>query len=705
MPERWTRAVLRFRALVLVAWLVVFVVGAVAAARLPALLSTSFAVPGTESNRASRILADGFGEKPEGTFVVVFDVPRSTRKLQARLEARLAAAARTVPGGSAGLLRKGGGVEYGDVVTSLPLARAKRYTQTLRGALADVRGPRAWVTGQPALQHDADPILREDLRRAELVAVPLALAILVAVLGPTLAVFIPLVFAACTITGTLAILWALAQWTSMTTYVPALVELIGLGLAIDYSLLVVHRFRDERAGGLAPGDAVARTMETAGRTMVVSGAAVAIGLALLLFVPVPLIRSMGVGGLLVPLVSIAAVLTLQPVLLSLLATRSGWRRVPIESAARPWTRLGEAIVGRPRLSLGLGLTVLLALAAPLVAIEVGPGSFSSLPEGPEAMEGFARLTQGVGPGAVGPSHVVVDTGRPGVARDPAVRAAVARLADLLFHDPEALLVANGRRPPYVDAERRRARVVVIGRHEYGDPRSRALVDRIRDVYVPRARFPAYAVVAAGGAPPQGVDFLDRAYGALPWIVLGVLMATYVVLLRSFRSLVLPLEAVVLNLVTVAAVSGLLVVAFQWGAGAVFGLERTSDIEGWVPIFLFATLFGLSMDYEVFLVSRMREAYDGGLETRDAVVHGIARTGRVVTAAAAIMVVAFAGFVSGRIVGLQQLGLGLAVGVVVDATLVRMVVLPALMALVGRWNWWLPPSIARLARVDPSPLAP
>jgi RND superfamily putative drug exporter len=697
--ERWTRAVLRFRAPVVAGWLVVFAVGAVAAVRLPALLSTSFTVPGTESERASRLLGAGFGEKPEGTFVVVFDVRRPTKRLDRELEARLASAARDVPGGRPGPLRRGAGIEYGDVATPFRLARAKRYTDDLRRALRDDPGPRAWVTGQPALQHDVDPILRSDLRRAELVAVPIALAILVAVLGLSLAVAIPLIFAACSITATLAVVWLIARASPMTTYVPALVELIGLGLAIDYSLLIVHRYREEADAGSSAEDAVVRTMATAGRAIVASGFAVAIGLALLLLVPVPLVRSMGIGGLLVPLVSIAGVLTLQPVLLSLFGGRGRRAR----GGLGLWTRVGEAVVRRPVLSLVSGLLVLAGLAAPFVALQVGPGSFSRLPEGPEAMQGFAKLTEGVGPGAVAPSQVVVDTGVAGGAHSPAVRAAVTRLADLLFHDPEVLVVANGRKPPYVDDERRRARVVVIGRHEYGDPRSRALVDRVRATYVPRARFPAGAVVATGGAPPQGVDFLDRAYARLPWIVLGVLAATYLVLLRSFRSLVLPLEAVVLNLLTVAAVSGLLVVAFQWGAGRMLGLEETTDIEGWVPIFLFATLFGLSMDYEVFLVSRMREAYDEHPETESAIVRGLARSGRVVTAAAAIMVVAFAGFVSGRLVGLQQLGLGLAAGVLIDATLVRMLVLPSLMALLGRWNWWLPPAVARVLRVAPSPL--
>jgi len=682
-----------------VCWAVVAIAGGIAAARLPALLSTSFTVPGSDSARANRLLAAGFGERPEGTFVVVFEAPHRSARLRATLERRLAEAARVVPTGRARELRSGSGVLYGEIATSLDLATAKSYTNKLRRTLAAQGTPRAWLTGQPAIQHDVDPVLREDLRRAEVVAVPIALLILAAVLGLSLAVLVPLVFAACTITGTLALVWLVAQWSSVTTYVPALVELIGLGLAIDYSLLVVHRFREEQANDGSKEEAVVRTMTSAGRAIVVSGAAVAIGLALLLFVPVPLIRSMGMGGFLVPVVSVVAVLTLQPVLLSLLAGRGGARTGDLEGSW--WRRVAGSVLRRPWLWLVSGTSALLVLAAPSFALELTPGSFSSLPRGPEAMEGFARLTDAVGGGAVTPTQIVVDTGTAGGARSAATRGAVGRLSDLLFHDPEVYVVASGRRPPYVDGSRRRARVIVIARDEYGTPEVRALVERIRRQYVPSARFPPGVVVASGGAPPQGVDFVDHAYGALPWVVLGVLLVTYLVLLRSFHSVVLPLEAVALNLLTVGAVSGLLVVVFQWGAGRAIGLPRTDEVEAWVPIFLFATLFGLSMDYEVFLVSRMREAWDAGLDNPHAVVYGIARSGRVVTAAAAIMVVAFAGFVSGRIAGLQQLGFGLAAGVLIDATVVRMLVLPSLMAVVGSRNWWLPMRLARLARVEHS----
>ena len=304
------------------------------------------------------------------------------------------------------------------------------------------------------------------------------------------------------------------------------------------------------------------------------------------------------------------------------------------------------------------------------------------------------------------SQVVVDGSATGGTRAGPVREAIDRLADELFRDPEVLLVASGSRDPYVDESGRFARVVVVGRHEYGAEPSRQLVRRLREDLVPAAAFPTAVAVSAGGVPPQGVDFLDRAYAQLPWIILAVLSLTYVVLLRAFRSLLLPLTGVLLNLLTVSAVCGLLVLVFQWGVGrSLLGAPETSEIEAWVPLVLFATLFGLSMDYEVFLVSRMREAWDEVPDNGRAIARGLALSGRVVTAAAGIMVVAFAGFVAGRVVGLQQLGFGLALGVLIDATIVRMLVLPSLMAVCGRYNWWLPASVARLVRVEPSPLHP
>jgi RND superfamily putative drug exporter len=307
------------------------------------------------------------------------------------------------------------------------------------------------------------------------------------------------------------------------------------------------------------------------------------------------------------------------------------------------------------------------------------------------------LSNTFGAGALTPTEVVVDGG-PAGARRPDVRAAVTRLADRLFHDPEVYVVASGRGQPYVSRNGRFARVIVIGRHEIGAPASRLLVERLRTKLVPAARFPAGTQVYAGGAPPKGVDFLSRTYSFFPWLVLAALVITYLVLARAFRSLLLPLKAVLLNLLSVAAAYGLLVLVFRFGVGAdLLGVQRSAQIEGWIPVFLFATLFGLSMDYEVFLVSRMREAWDAHGDNTEAVAFGLERTGGLITAAALVMAISFAGFVVGSVPGLQQFGLGLAFAVLIDATLVRALLVPSLMAVFGRWNWWLPARLGSFRR--------
>jgi RND superfamily putative drug exporter len=665
VPARWTRAVLRFRVPVLAAWVLVLLAGALAWPRLTPLLSNSFDVPGTDSEQARTLLERDFGERPDGTFTVVFHVQHpSSAVTRARLRRRVAAAARAIPGATLGVTRIGGGIVFMDVATPLDLQHAKHQTARLRRALHG--NPRAWVTGQPAIQHDLDPVFDSDLRRGEALALPLTLLVLLGVFGVSVAVLVPFVFAACTIAATLVAVYLVAHDLSMVAYVRNLVQLVGLGLAVDYSLLIVARFREELARGLAREHAIERTMETAGRAVAFSGSAVAVGLGLLLLVPVPFIRSMGVAGLLVPLASVLAALTLQPVLLSLLPIGAARRREGVF-----WDRLSRAIMRRPYAFAALGSTILVVLALPAFGLELTPGSLTGIPSSTDAVHGYDLLRDGLGGGVVTETHIVVT---------PPAPAAERRVAHALLADRETLLVGTGRKAPFVGAGAHQ--ITVANRHEWGDAATRAYVRRLRERYVPAARFPPGTTVVAGGAPPQGLDFLDRAYGAFPWIVVAVLVLTYVVLMYAFRSVLLPLKAVVLNLLAVGATYGVLALVFR------------EPVEAWIPIFLFATLFGLSMDYEVFMVSRMREAHDAGESDADAVAHGLQRTGRIVTAAAAIMVVAFLGFAAGRIEGLRQFGVGLAVAVTLDATIVRAILVPSLMTLLGRWNWWLPRSLQK-----------
>ncbi|HKI92383.1 MAG TPA: MMPL family transporter [Gaiellaceae bacterium] len=708
---RWTRFVLRFRPLVLVLWVVAVILGVLGSRGLAGLTSNVFSVPGSDSEAARTILQKHFGARSDGEFLVVFHTARPARVTPA-LTTAIDRGAGVLPHGRATPLRAAGDVVYGTIGTGLTLAQAKSYTDEVLRALRPPAGVRAYVTGQAAIQHDLDPIFAQDLRKGESIALPVALVVLLLVFGLSAVVTMPLLFAAATIFGTLGVVWVAAHFIVMATYASNLVELIGLGIAVDYSLLVVYRFREELRRGDAVEEAIVRTMATAGRAVVFSGATVAIGLALLLAMPVPFMRSLGVAGFFIPLLSLAAALTLQPVLLSLYGRR-GSARVPLlparfraESDTGFWHRLAGAIMRRPGAFLAVGAAVLVGLAAPVYALRLTPGSVSGIPQYPQSVRGFTLLTDAVGAGALSPTQIVIDTGRRGGDRSPAVQAALRRLVAELRRDSEVVSVAAGKTWPSVDASGRYLQVVVAGRHEYGAQAAQDFVGRLRGTIVPAAGFPAGVRVLAGGGPPQGVDFLSRAYGAFPWLIAAVLVLTYLLLARAFRSLLLPVKAVLLNLLSVAASYGMLVVFFRFGLGRdLFGLYQIGQVEGWIPIFLFAMLFGLSMDYEVFLVTRMRESWDAGRDNRQAVAEGLERTGRIVTAAAVIMVAAFSAFVTGRIVGLQEFGLGLAVAILVDATIVRAVLVPSLMALLGRWNWWLPERAARLLRVEPSPLEP
>jgi uncharacterized membrane protein YdfJ with MMPL/SSD domain len=705
---------LRHRWLVVAVWLVVLLAGGYSNSKLSALLSNTFTMPGTDSERARTILRDHYGDRSDGSFTVVFQVPSSADPaLRSRLQGAMGRAAKQVPTGKPRPLAAGGQhLLYGDIVSTLSIADAKSYTDDILHALPRGNGVTPYVTGQAAIQHDLDPIFNEDLKKGELfIAVPIALLILLVVFGLSWAVTIPLLFAACTIMGTLGAVYVFAHFTTMATYVTNLVQLIGLGIAVDYSLLIVYRFREELHRHDSKDEAIVRTMATAGRAVLFSGATVAIGLALLLFMPSPFMRSMGIGGFLIPLVSIAAAVTLQPALLSLYGRR-GVRRAAIARRMRDsgrrgfWERLAAAIMRRPVAFLAGGVALLVAVAVPVFALQLTPGSAQGIPQHPQAIHGFDVLKRAVGAGALSPTQIVVDSGRPGAVTAAPVQRSINTLIADVGRDPEVRYVRYQPRRPWLDPSGRYAQIVVAGKHEYGEEPAQSFVHRLRDDIIPAAHWPAGARVLAGGGPPQGVDFIDRSYAVFPWLVLGVLALTYLLLLRAFRSILLPLKAVLLNLLSVGASYGALVVVFKWGLGSsLWGLYQFPQVEAWIPIFLFAMLFGLSMDYEVFLVTRMREAWDETKDNARAVGLGLERTGRIVTAAAIVMVAAFSGFIAGRVVGLQEFGFGLAVAIFADATIVRALLVPSLMALFGRYNWWLPERVARVARVKPSPLEP
>jgi RND superfamily putative drug exporter len=466
--------------------------------------------------------------------------------------------------------------------------------------------------------------------------------------------------------------------------------------------------------------AVVRTISTAGHSVIFSGATVAIGLAVLVLLNVPFIRSMGIGGMLVPIFAVTASLTLLPALLYMLGHRvNAVRIIPArfqrdKGTRALWVRFSEWVMRHAAPVFTIAALAMIALAIPAFQLSVEQNQLADAPSQAQAVQAGRVLQASLG-GAVNPDTLVIDTGRAGGVYQPANFAAIGSFAQRLG-DQTAVVKSvtwTDKTPQQVQALNgaglvdRNGQFALLNVAPYGDSLSnsaRDLNDLLKEEKGNLQRSISGSTVTLTGEPAIQNDFNDAVYGPFPWLVLLVLVLTYLALLRAFRSVVLPLKAVILNLLSILATYGLLVIVFEWGVGAsLLGVDH--DIRGiapWIPVFLFAFLFGLSMDYEVFLVSRIRELYDGGLGTRGAVSQGLARTGRIITCAALIMIVAFSGFILGSSTDLKEFGFGLAASIAIDATIVRMLLVPSLMKLMGHWNWYLPARVARVARVRTTP---
>jgi len=512
-----------------------------------------------------------------------------------------------------------------------------------------------------------------------------ALLILIFVFRSFMAL-VPLMMAVVAIPTTFLLVLGLTKITSVSFIVQFLVALIGLGLAIDYSLLIVVRWREERARGLENQAAVQKAMETAGRAVLFSGTTVAIGLLALIVLPVPFLRSMGYGGMLIPLVTVAVALTLLPVLLATVGPRMDWPRYRKGGQeSRFWHVWAAGIVRYRWISAIAGGVILLALVAGTTTIALGQSKADSLAKSGDAYIGLKALeNSGFKVGVISPFEVLVQGGDP-----VAVAQRLARVSDI-----------RGAIAPADPAWRRgsSALVDVFPNADASSAAGRDDVSRIRDSVGSGS-----TQVRVGGPGPLVADFVSAVYGSFPLMILLIAIISFLLLARAFRSLLLPLKAVLLNIVSVAAAWGVLVFVWQYGFGsqAIWGIQSTGAITFWIPLMVFAFLFGLSMDYEVFILSRVREEYDALGSTDNAVVTGIGRTGRLVTSAALILFCAFLALTSGPGTDIKVMGTGLGAGILLDATVVRMLLVPALVSLFGRWNWWLPSLPARLLRVQPS----
>jgi uncharacterized membrane protein YdfJ with MMPL/SSD domain len=718
--ERWTRAVIANRKKVLLAWLVLFALGGYGASHLGDLLSNRFSVPGSDAERGLDLLKERFNERGDGAFTLVFRTERPIAGTPAfRRQAALATAkaSSALDGARPGpVLRASPRIAYVQINTPLENQDAAKRTPDIRAATPKLPGVTTYLSGFPAINHDTQKIYNEDLTKGESIAIPIALIVMASMFGTLAGIAVPFAFAAVTIPSTLGAVWIFAHFMDMAVYVTNIVTLIGLAIAIDYSMLIVFRYREELEKHDSAREALVIAMKTAGRATLFSGAVVAVGLALLVFMPLPFMRSMGVGGLLVPLFSIAASATFLPALLAVMGTKvNRFRVIPKRilehrASGKPgvWSRLARSIMRRPIPYLVVAGGLMIGLALPALGLHLTGGDNRGVPLTKESTRGFALLRSTLGPGALAPNQVVIDTGRRNGAYSPAVIAAENRLVAELRRDPEvkpSTILSPSLLPPgprgraraesnsLVDKSGQIAQIRVAGQGDSGTAAAQDLVHRIRDTYIPAARFGSAEVILTG-APAFGVDFVDTAYGAFPWLILAVLVLSYLLLLRAFRSVVLPLKAVILNLLSVSATYGVLVLVFQEGLHSTLGLQSSPQIEAWIPIFLFAMLFGLSMDYEVFLLSRIREEWDKRHDNEEAVAYGLEHTGRIITAAALIMIAAFSGFTAGSFVGLQEFGIGLSAAILLDATIVRAILVPALMKLLGDWNWYLPKRVER-----------
>jgi uncharacterized membrane protein YdfJ with MMPL/SSD domain len=556
------------------------------------------------------------------------------------------------------------------------------------------------VTGTETLDHDFNELSQEDLENGELkFGLPAALIILLLVFGAVVAGLVPLLMAIVAILVALGLTALLAQEFELSVFVVNMLTGMGLALGIDYSLFVVSRYREERGRGKAELAAIEASGATASRAVLFSGSVFVIAMFGMLLVPNSIMRSLAVGAILVGIVSVIAALTLLPAVLGLLGDRVNALRIPIVGrrsleASNPegrfWGAIVRRVLHRPALSLALSVGVLLALALPILALDTGTTGVSALPDRFASKQGFVALERDFPGTTTDPVQIVVSKGS-----SEETQAAVRRLRTTLAEDPR---FGDGELEHSATAD-----VTLLSVPIKGDASATQATDAVRELrseIVPATFANTDAEVLVGGTSSENIDYFDSVIGPAPFVIAFVLLLTFVLLTVVFRSIVVAGTAVALNLLSVGAAYGLLVLVFQKGVGAdLLGFEQTDTIEAWVPLFLFSVLFGLSMDYQVFLLSRIRERYDQSGDTTDAVTFGVGSTARIITGAALIIVAVFSGFARGDLIMFQQMGFGVAIALLIDATLIRSVVLPSAMRLLGDWNWYLPHWLEWLPRLD------
>jgi RND superfamily putative drug exporter len=701
-----TRIALKHRGLVALIWIALAVAGALTLSSTTSKLTHTFATPGTPGYDANQRIQRQFGiDGNEQPTIAVLRLPPGQSM---RTPAGQATAASTFAAA-----QRAGNVAIADYANThnpkLISADGRTTWALINMPNPDVRLGRGVIARIGPLLHAAAPPSAtvsvtgfEQLQSGgggggpstfaeTLIGMAGALVILALVFGSALAV-VPLLMAIPSILISFLLVGGLEQLTSVSFLVEYLVALIGLGVAIDYSLLVVTRWREERDRGLDNEAAILAAGASAGHAVVLSGLTVAVGLLSLVVLPVPFLRSVGFGGMLIPLVALVAAITLLPATLAAWGPALDRRRIGGSSGtfSRGWATWGRLVVRRRWIAGAVGLAVIAGLAAPALSMNTGQPStiaFSSTTPAARALQGLG--SQGVPSAVVFPVQVLTHGGA----------AAAAQVAAIANGTPGVYTSLAPATPSFRRGND--AFVSVIARSQGSTAAGKALVGTLRSRL---ASVPGGAEV--GGNTAQNKDFVTAVYGNFPLMLGLIALLTFVLLARAFRSIVLAAKAVVLNIVSLGASYGFLVLFWQQGHGSklVYGVPATGAIRDFIPILMFAFLFGLSMDYEVFLLARMREEYDRAGSTSEAIVGALGRTGRLVTSGALILAISFLSLSTNPDLPVRVIATGLALGILLDAFIVRTLLVPALVALMGRWNWWMPAPLQRMLRIpDAEPL--
>ncbi len=702
---RLTGVVLRHKRVVVLAWLVIAVAGFATIGKATGALSASFSIPGrafTTDSTIQRLYHNGGFQNPPLVLTATLPSGAAAGPATVAEAGRLfAAAARAVPGsrladqaatGDARFSGAGGTVSFALVFTppgpggSQPADPAGPMGRVLAEA-----APAGWqtgVTGLAQLEAGTSGGKGTSTLTETLLGGAGALVVLAVVFASFIAL-LPLLMAAVAIPATFLLVYALTRLTSVNFIVQYLIALIGLGVAIDYSLLVVTRWRENRAAGLGNEAAVSAAMGSAGRAVVFSGTTVAISLLALVALPVAFLRGMGLAAFFIPLTAVAVAITLLPVLLATIGPALDHPRLRREvHASRPWTGWARLVLRHRAAALVGGLLVVTALVIPLFSLHLGEPASNALAPGSPAQAALTRLeNRGIPSGIISPIDVLTTGGRAG---------AVARQARQIPGVYTAFATAGS--PPAAGT----GLVEILPAAEPSSAAGAATVNAVQHALAGQP-----GVIGVGGQGASDADFTRAVYGSFPLMLTLIALVTLVLLARAFRSLVLAAKAVIFNLASLGVAYGVLVLVWQQGHGshALWSIPATGSITVYVPLLAFAFLFGLSMDYEVFILSRIREEYDATGSTDQAVVTGIGRTGRLVTSAALILFLAFLALSATPETAVKMLATALGAGILLDATIIRSLLLPALIGVLGRWNWWLPAPAARILRVAPSAPAP